>query len=317
MKALYLDQQVVLKEDYPVPVLVPNEALVKVLRAGICRTDLELTRGYMGFTGVMGHEFVGVVEQCRDKEWIGRRVAARINIACGECIYCYNNLASHCPSRSIIGIKGHDGCFAEYIAVPHTNLHLVPDPISDDEATFIEPLAACYQVLEQVHIHPNNTIIVLGAGKLGLLMAQVMKTHGNNVTLVAKHPEKLELAKKLGLKATLVSRVKDRSKNVIDCTGRPEGFRLAQELVIPRGRIILKSTFTEKSPIDAAAIVVNEIEVIGSRCGPFRPAINALERGQVNVRELISGRYPLSQGVEALRAAADPQALKILIDTQA
>jgi threonine dehydrogenase-like Zn-dependent dehydrogenase len=313
MRALFFDGQVILRDDCPRPEPRPTEALVKVVRAGICRTDLEITKGYMGFKGVMGHEFVGVVEKCHNRQWINRRVVSEINISCGECIFCRSNLSNHCPSRSVIGLKDRDGCFAEYIALPINNLHLVPDSVSDEEATFIEPVAACFEVLEQVHIHPKNNTVVLGAGKLGLLMAQVMKLHGNDVTIVAKHPEKLETAQQLGLKAYPASEVRERSKNVIDCTGTPEGFDLAQRLVIPRGRIILKSTFTAKAPIDPASIVVNEIEVVGSRCGPFRPAVNALQRKLVDIQPLISGRYPLSRGLKALDQAAESSSLKILL----
>lgn len=314
MKALYLDQEVTLRTDYPVPVPKPNEALIRVSAAGICRTDIEVLKGYMGFKGVLGHEFVGTVEKTQNKQWIGKRVTGTINITCGECIFCHNNMPNHCSDRKVIGLSGHDGCFAEYISLPIANLHLVPDEISDAEATFIEPLAACFQVLEQVHLHPNGNVVILGAGRLGLLMAQVMKLHGNEVSVVGKHPEKLAVARDLGLKAYLATEIRERSKTVIECTGRPEGLQLAQRLVIPRGRIILKSTYHQQTAVDISPFVVNEIELIGSRCGPFRPAINALERKYVNTSSLISGRFPLSQGLAALKAAADSANLKILLD---
>jgi threonine dehydrogenase-like Zn-dependent dehydrogenase len=292
----------------------PGDALVKVRLAGICRTDLEITRGYMQFTGVLGHEYVGMVAECRHREWVGRRVTGEINFSCGECPFCRSNMPSHCPARTVLGISGHDGCFAEYAAVPVTSLHLVPDEIADEEAVFVEPLAACFQVPEQVHLPPSGHIIVLGAGKLGLLMAQVVRLLCAEVTVAAKHPHQLALAGKLGLKAIAVDQIRERSKIIIDCTGSPEGFQLAQKLVVPRGTIILKSTFHQTAQVDIAPFVVNEISVIGSRCGPFQPAINALKNKLVQVRPLIAATCPLARGMEALQAANQSAALKILLD---
>jgi alcohol dehydrogenase len=314
MQAIYFDGQPQLKTDQPVPKPGPSEALVQVRLAGICRTDLEVTRGYMKFKGVMGHEFVGVVTESRNKQWVGQRVTSEINVSCGECVFCRNNMPGHCTARTVLGIDRRDGCFAEYVSVPAGNLHLVPDEVADEEAVFIEPLAACFQILEQEHLHPTGNVIVLGAGKLGLLAAQVVRLLCTEVTVAAKHPHQMELVQQLGLKAVAADKIRERSKVVIDCTGTPEGFQLAQKLVIPRGTIILKSTFHQAVPVDIAPFVVNEISVKGSRCGPFRPAINALKNKLVQVRPLIARTFPLAQGLEALQAADKPSTLKVLLD---
>lgn len=316
MKAYYMENDAAeLRTDYPDPLnQKPNHAVIKVSKAGICRTDLEITKGYMHFTGVLGHEFVGVVQECRDRQWIGRRVVSEINFSCGQCALCTNGLESHCPTRKVMGIKGHDGCLAEYISVPTAGLHLLPDTISDEEATFIEPLAACFEILEQIHLHPASNIVILGAGKLGLLAAQVIKTVCADVTIVAKHPEKLDLARQLGIKAFTSDQIQERSKTVIDCTGSPDGLQLAQKLVIPRGTIIMKSTYAHAAPVDITPLVVNEISLIGSRCGPFHPAINALKRKLVDVKPLISASYPLDKIDEAFEAAKLRNNFKILVD---
>ncbi len=325
MRALLLTEdgpQIV--EDYPVPTLQAGEALVRVRMAGICATDLELVKGYKGgFRGVLGHEFVGeVVDAIGEPRaaWVGRRVVGEINIGCGGCERCRRSEQKHCASRSALGIVGRDGAFADYVALPMANLHAVPPAIMDEAAVFTEPLAAALQLLEQIHIRPTMRVYVLGDGRLGQLVAQVMQTTGCDLTLIGRTRDKLAIAALRGIRTTTTASAdvlaEEAADVVVEVTGSPDGFALARRLVRPGGTLALKSTFAGAlADFDASALVVDEITLVGSRCGPFAPALELLRRKQVEPRPLISATYPLVQGVEALAHAAQRGVVKVLLTT--
>jgi threonine dehydrogenase-like Zn-dependent dehydrogenase len=288
-------------------------ALVKVHLAGICSTDLQILKGYMGFTGVPGHEFVGSVSE-GPSDWIGKRVVGEINFACGSCDYCRRDLGRHCPSRSVIGILNADGAFAEYLAVPAENLHAVPENISDEAAVFAEPLAAAFEILTQIQLDPGDEVLVLGDGKLGNLCAQVVRLTGAKVTALGKHADKLQLIKNAGVRTIDLSGWKPRVFDVVvEATGSASGFELALSAVRPRGTVILKSTIAGSHQLSLAPIVINEINVIGSRCGPFADALEALAAKRVSVTPLVEQIYSITDGVEALRQAGRTGARKILL----
>jgi len=315
MKALYFDGQIRLVEDYARPEPAEGEALVRVLEAGVCNTDLEIVKGYMDFRGVPGHEFVGVVEEAENPALAGRRVVGEINCPCGRCDLCQAGKERHCPNRTVLGIQGRDGAFAEYLSLPECNLHPVPDEISDDAAVFVEPLAAAFRILEQVTVRKDDTVIVLGDGKLGLLVAQAMRTKADRVVLVGRHEKKLGIARQFGVETYPEGDLaKTRVPLVVDCTGSRDGFREAIRLAEPEGTVVVKSTVAEESCLTVAPMVVNEITVVGSRCGPFAPALEALQRREVVVEPLVSGRYELDAGVEAFENAARRDMLKIIIE---
>ena len=319
----------VLERDYPMPVPVDGEALVHVLLAGICNTDLEITRGYLDFQGVPGHEFVGIVEEIYGNVpqeqygyLIGQRIVGEINAACHrpDCYYCQQNMPTHCPNRTTLGIVNRDGAFAEYLTLPLENLHLVPDTVSDEEAVFVEPLAANFEILEQVHIKPTDSVVVLGDGKMGQLAVQVLALSGCEVMMVGKHEEKLALAEKRGVHTYVLDDAERftledgrRVDLVVECTGSAQGLDLALRLVRPRGTVILKSTVADKSSLHLAPIVIDEIRVQGSRCGPFPPAIRALSQRKVDVLPLISARHSLDEGLDAFEHAGKKGVLKVLI----
>jgi threonine dehydrogenase-like Zn-dependent dehydrogenase len=313
MRALVLDDRVSVQESRPTPNPSDGEVLVRVLCAGICETDLQLIKGYMGFRGVLGHEFVGVAES---GPLAGRRVVGEINCACWKCETCRKGLNTHCPNRTVLGILNHDGAFADLIAVPQRNLHAVPDSLPDDIAVFTEPVAAALQIPAQVMVRPDDRIIVLGDGRLGNLCAQVLARLSNHVTVVGKHAQKLTLLKTLGLTTALVSDPLDeRSADiVVDCTGSDTGLPTALKLVRPRGTIALKTTVAGTQTLAWAPFVIDEVTLVGSRCGPFDRALSALERDEVSVKPLISERYDLSKGVEALERAQAKSVLKVLLD---
>ena len=316
MKALIYDGKVHLDKKHPVPERKPLEALIRVLKAGICRTDLEIIRGYLDFRGILGHEFVGEVKESPDPDLIGKRVVGEINVSCGKCIYCLQGLASHCKNRSVLGIKNKNGAFAEYVTLPIENIHPIPDSITDEEAIFVEPLAAAAQILDQVHIRPCDEVIILGEGKLGLLCAQVINMTGAHVLTVGKYPEKLEILRKRGLRTCFIDELdREKARIVVECTGSPSGLREAFKLVHPRGTIVLKSTYAERSKIDLSPIVINEINIVGSRCGNFPSAIRLLASKKIDVVSLISSRFPLERGLEALQAAEEKTSLKVILDT--
>jgi threonine dehydrogenase-like Zn-dependent dehydrogenase len=305
--------------DRPEPDLPPGFARVRVGWAGVCNTDLEIVRGYMGFRGVLGHEFVGVVEE-GPESWRGARVVGEINFACGRCESCRAGLGRHCPDRRVMGILGADGAFAEQVAVPVANLHRVPDGLDDAQAVFAEPLAAAFEILEQVHVAPGASCIVLGDGKLGLLAAQVLRGTGARVRVVGRRPERHALSRSLDLEPVALERFRpeaERADVVVEATGSPEGFPLAVAATRARGTLVLKSTVAERPAVDLAPIVIDEIHVVGSRCGPFAPALRALADGRVRVDPLVDARFPLERAPEALRRAAHPGAGKILIRASA
>lgn len=315
MRALVYDGQLKLVRDYLQPEPPPGEALVRVRLAGICNTDLEIVRGYMGFRGVLGHEFVGVVEECADESLIGQRVVGEINCYCGECPTCRAGAPTHCPNRTTLGIWGRDGAFADYLSLPVANLHTVPEALSDATAVFVEPLAAALEILEQVHVKPTDRVVVLGDGKLGLLVAQVLALTGCRLVVGGHHEEKLDILRQRGMKARLVSELpKEKADVVVDCTGHPDGFAAARELVKPRGTLVLKSTFHGDVQVNLSALVVDEITLVGSRCGPFAPALHLLERDLVDVESLISATYPLDEGLAAFERAQQKGVLKVLLD---
>ncbi len=313
MKALYLKDTLELKEMAS-PVPEEHEALIKVRMAGICNTDLELVKGYMGFQGVLGHEFVGVVEKSPTPEWMGKRVCGEINLGCGECNYCRRGWNRHCPNRTVLGILNKDGAFAEYVTLPVENLHAVPDAIPDKHAVFVEPLAAALEILEQVHIEPNHKVAVIGDGKLGLLICQVLRLTGCQLILIGKHNKKLTLAKSWGVETWQLEQFpEEKCDMVVEASGSPSGFSTAIGLVRPRGTIVLKSTYHGNLDLNAAPIVIDEINIIGSRCGPFEAAIRILEKGLVEVESLIDDMYPFSQALSAFARARERETLKILL----
>lgn len=317
MRAVVLDDngKVRLARNHPVPQLAPDECVIRVQTAGVCSTDLELVKGYMGFRGVIGHEFVGCVEQSADPQWVGARVVAEINCVCGQCDMCASGLRNHCRNRTVIGIAGRDGAFADRIAVPLRNCHRVPDSISDDEAVFIEPLAAALQVIAQVPVEPKTKVSVLGDGRLGLLVAQVLQARGCSPRLIGRHPRKLVFADKRSIPTVLADQVNPARADdlVVECTGKPAGLEMALRLVRPRGVIVLKSTYAAGEPVNLAPLVVDEVQLIGSRCGPFAEAIGVLARKEVDVLGLVSRRFKLDKAIDALAAAAKPENIKVLM----
>eukprot|EP00913_Durusdinium_trenchii_P023437 g22015.t1 len=310
MRALELrDQQVRFRDDYPAAIPADGEVRVRVLRAGVCETDLQLVQGYMDFQGVLGHEFVGIAET---GDYAGRRVVGEINCSCGQCEFCFSGQRNHCPHRSVLGILNHDGAFAEYVTVPEVNLHHVPDTLSTDVAVFTEPLAAALRIPQQIPLGTGRRIVVLGDGRLGNLCAQVLHARGHEVSVVGKHPEKLELLKQRGI-ATLFREdaAPERTADlVVDCTGSPTGLPEALPWVKPSGVIVLKTTVAADLQLSTAPIVIDEVAVIGSRCGPFDQALASLAAHEVDVESLISARFPFDDAVAALEQAARPGVLK-------
>jgi threonine dehydrogenase-like Zn-dependent dehydrogenase len=317
MRALVIDNGLRLDQRYPTPTPPQGEALVRVLQAGICNTDLELVRGYMNFTGVPGHEFVGVVERAAGREdLIGRRVAGEINAACGVCETCRANQPTHCPHRTTLGIDRRDGAFADYLTLPFENLHPLPDSVTNDQAVFVEPLAAACEILEQVKIHPTDRVAVIGDGKLGLLCAQVVALTGCHLIAIGRHAEKLQILQRRGIATrTEPGAIEPHSQDiVVEATGTPSGFEAARRLVRPRGTVVLKSTYQgEALPMNLTMIVVDEITLIGSRCGPFEPAIRLLANRLIDVESLIQARYSLNDGVAAFQHAAQKGMLKVMV----
>ena len=314
MRAVYLTgQNVSCRDDYPEPEAGPNDVIVRVIRAGICETDLQLMQGYMGFEGVLGHEFVGIAES---GSLAGQRVVGEINCSCFDCPTCRTGLPTHCPNRTVIGILNHDGAFADRIVVPQKNLHVVPDSLSTDVAVFVEPVAAAFQILRQQLVQPRQTVVVLGDGRLGNLCAQVLNNFGCNVTVVGKHESKLNVLRELGIATVLLDAAQPNRDTdiVVDCTGSPSGLPTALQFVRPWGKVVLKTTVAGEQTLALAPIVIDEVSVIGSRCGPFPDALAALAAGQVKVEPLISGRYSLNDGPEALRVTASQPVLKVLLD---
>ena len=313
MRAIVLDDQVTVVTGRATPIPAAGEVLVRVTRAGVCETDLQLIKGYMGFRGVLGHEFVGVAES---GPFAGRRVVGEINCACWNCDTCRKGLPTHCPNRTVLGILNHDGAFADVIAVPQRNLHIVPDALSDDVAVFTEPVAAAFQIPVQITIGRKDRIAVLGDGRLGNLCAQVLPSLSDHVLVIGKHPEKLAILSAMGIATMLLSdSMEERAFDiVVDCTGSESGLPTALRMVRPRGTIVLKTTVAGQQALAWAPFVIDEVTLVGSRCGPFDQALVALEQGHVKVEPLISERFDLSRGLDALARAQTKGILKVLID---
>lgn len=314
MRAVVLDSRVSCRTDYPDPRPADGECVIRVHLAGICATDLHLIDGYMNFCGVLGHEMVGTVER-GSPSWRGRRVVCEINCVCGRCDMCHSGLSNHCRKRTVMGIVGRDGAFADFVAMPERNLHLVPDSVSDEDAVFVEPLAAAYQVLAQCPIEPRMSVAVVGSGRLGILVAQVLAGTGCKLSVIGRSAAKLTLCEKRGIRTLHVDEVAPRRDHdvVVECSGSPDGLKLAMGLVRPRGTIVLKSTYAKKDAPNLAPVVIDEVRVIGSRCGPFGEALNALARQAVDVRSMITRELPLDQALAAFDLVRKPETLKILL----
>jgi threonine dehydrogenase-like Zn-dependent dehydrogenase len=318
--------------EKPLPKLRPGWALIRVRGAGICNTDVEILRGYHAFRGTPGHEFVGEVADVQSvsaslkKKWLGRRVVGEINVSCSAygyrpvCTFCRRGLKTHCACRTVLGIVAHDGAFAEYLALPLENLQALPDSVSDEQAVFVEPLAAACEILEQVNAKQFRDAAVLGDGKLAQLIARVLQTAVPRVVMYGKHEKKLALARRVGIKtkrvrgdASDLKRVKESYGLLVEATGSPTGFALAQQMTEPRGALVLKSTFHGAAPIETWPIVVKELTVVGSRCGPFAKAIALLRTGKVDPTQLITRRFPLNEAPAAIRFAQKSGAMKVLL----
>ncbi len=332
MRAIRFAESLSYDAAYSEPHPGNGECVVRVHLAGICATDHHIVRGYMGFSGVLGHEMVGTVVE-GSEAWIGKRVAGEINCVCRRCDLCQAGLSSHCRERTVMGIAGRDGCFADLVTLPERNLHEVPETISDEEAVFIEPLAAAYQVIQQVPIEPRTRIAVVGSGRLGLLIAQVLATTGCKLEVVGRNPKTLLFCEKKRIQSKSVDevRLKNDRDVVVECTGSPKGMGIALAMVRPRGTVVLKSTYAGKGTgarrhegteggeegggdgVDLAPMVVNEVTLLGSRCGPFSEAINALARRAVEVSSMVARVFPIERGLEAFEASADPANIKVLL----
>lgn len=319
MKAIVFDNGLKLDTNYPKPIPQKGEALIRVKLAGICNTDYEITKGYMGYKGVLGHEFVGIVEEVNgdDQFWVGKRVAAEISWGCNdpECEWCAKKNYRHCPNRHTIGIWKKDGCMAEYLTVPTNILFEIPENVPDEQAVFVEPLAAACEITEQLHIEPTAKVLVLGDGKLGLTTALTLNALNLDVLLVGKHQNKLDIAKAQGVETQLLSSFTPEKKYdvVVEATGSISGFETALALTKPRGVLVLKSTVAASKEFNLAPIVIDEITVLGSRCGQFSPALRLLESGKVDFSKLISGTYSFNDALEAFEKNKEKDTLKILL----
>ncbi|HRL10421.1 MAG TPA: alcohol dehydrogenase catalytic domain-containing protein [Aggregatilineales bacterium] len=314
MRALVYDGQLRLESHYPGPVPTGDQVLLKMRRAGICNTDLELVAGYMNFHGVLGHEFVAEVID-GPAEWLGQRVVGEINVTDGTCDLCQRGMPTQCRNRSTVGIFQHQGAFADQLALTARNLHVVPDAVSDDQAVFVEPLAAAFQILEQVKFAPSDRVVLIGAGKLGMLCAQAIKLTGADLTVIVRREAQAAMLHQWGIKTALqVDLPAARAQVVVDCTGTPEGFAAALDLIEPRGTIVLKSTYRGAPQADLTRIAVEELTVIGSRCGPFDVALRHLKAGLIDVEPLIEARYPFGEALYAMQHAARRGAMKVLLD---
>ena len=316
MRALTLRSGLEYCEQYPAPTPADGEAVVRVIQAGICATDLQLVQGYMGFQGVPGHEFVGIVQEApHHTDLIGKRVVGEINAACRACPVCQAGRPTHCPHRTTLGIDRRDGAFADFLSLPVENLYPLPDEITNDQAVFTEPLAAACQILEQVPIDPTDRILVIGDGKLGLLCAQVLHRTPCRLTVLGHHPEKLQILAARGIDTNQApASLSPGFDIVVEATGTAGGFKLACEYVRPRGTIVLKSTYHGQTAVDMTALVVHEITVVGSRCGPFPTAISLLRENAIDVQSLIHKRFPLEQATDAFEHAATKGVLKVILE---
>jgi threonine dehydrogenase-like Zn-dependent dehydrogenase len=314
MQALWLENQKISMRDISKP-NKPNEALIRIRKAGICSTDLELVKGYYPFTGVLGHEFVGEVIESPDKSWIGQRVVGEINAACGKCEQCVNGRPTHCENRTVLGITNRDGVFADYTTLPVENLHRVPDSIPDEAAVFTEPLAAALEIQQQTQIKPTDRVLLIGAGRLGQLIAQTLSLSGCDLRVVARHSHQQELLTERGIRSITENEIQPwRWDIVVEATGSSSGFNLARKAIRPRGTLVMKSTYKGDMTVNFSSIVVDELTILGSRCGPFEPALRLLQKGEVDPTVLIANRFKLSEAVKAFEEAARRGMLKVLLE---
>lgn len=314
MRALWLEEQKLrIRDDLLLPEAAAGEALIRVVAAGVCNTDLELTRGYYPYRGIPGHEFVGIVEKGREN-LVGRRVVGEINAACHRCGPCRSGRPTHCDERTVLGIKDRNGAFAEYLTLPVENLHLVPDELPTEIAVFTEPLAAALEIQEQVEISKDDRVLIVGAGKLGQLIARTLSLIGCDLTVVARRPAAIALLRACGIRTIAPEEIAARAFDVaVECSGDPAGFDAARNALRARGTLVMKSTYAGELTVNASALVVDEITLVGSRCGPFAPALRMLADGRVDPRPLIETTFPLQSAVEAFARAQQPGALKVLV----
>ena len=314
MNALWLEDHKISLRDISRPQM-PNEALIKIHKAGICSTDLELVKGYYPYTGVIGHEFVGEVIEAEDVSWIGQRVVGDINVVCGQCEQCLNGRPTHCEHRTVLGIVNRDGTFAEYTTLPIANLHRVPDSVPDEMAVFTEPLAAALEIQDQIQIKPTDRVLLVGAGRLGQLIAQTLALTGCDLRVVARHPHQQILLKARGIRTITEEEIQPwRWDIVVEATGSPDGFSLARRAIRPRGTMVLKSTYKGDMSVNFSSVVVDEINLVGSRCGPFEPALRLMEARQVDPTVLIAAEFNLGEALKAFERAAETGVLKVLVE---
>lgn len=314
MQALWLENQKIAMRDVHQP-MKPDEALIRIRKAGICSTDLELVKGYYPYAGILGHEFVGDVIDAPDKTWIGKRVVGEINAACGTCEQCRANRPTHCENRTVLGITNRDGVFAEYTTLPIENLHRVPDSVTDEQAVFTEPLAAALEIQQQIQIKPTDRVLLIGAGRLGQLIAQTLSLTGCDLRALARHSNQQKLLKDRGIRLIAEYEIQSRRWDiVVEATGSSDGFNLARKAIRPRGTLVMKSTYKGEMDVNFSSIVVDEITILGSRCGPFGPALRLLEKHEVDPAVLIAERFKLNEAVKAFEKATQPGVLKVLLE---
>ena len=314
MKAVYFNgTKIIFDKNYLEP--KSDEALVRVRLAGICGTDLEILQGYMKYDGILGHEFVGIVEKSHNAALIGKRVVGEINTGCDKCNFCEKGMQRHCPNRTVLGILKRDGVFAEFLSLPEKNLHVIPDSITDEQAVFIEPLAAAFEIKEQISLESHWSIAMVGDGRLAQLIIQVLKLSCPNITCFGRHKNKLQNLVNNGIKIKIGIEPSDKQSFdlVVEATGNNSGFLDTMQLIKPRGTVVLKSTIASRENLDLTPIVVNEITLIGSRCGLFKPAIDALATGIVSVDSMIDSTFPLEEFSEAIEYAKKPDTLKVFL----
>ena len=313
MNALWLENNVISLRKVPGP-QKPNEALIRIRKAGICSTDLELVKGYYPYTGVLGHEFVGDVVEADDASWIGQRVVGDINAVCNQCEQCLNGRPTHCENRTVLGIANRDGVFAEYTTLPLSNLHRVPASIPDEMAVFTEPLAAALEIQEQIQIKPTDRVLLVGAGRLGQLIAQTLSLTGCDLRVVARHKHQQNLLTARGIRVISEEEIQPwRWDIVVEATGSPGGFALARKAIRPRGTLVLKSTYKGEMSVNFSSIVVDEVNIVGSRCGPFEPALRLMASKQVDPTVLIDSEFTLGEALKAFEHAAETGVLKVLV----
>jgi len=313
MHALWLENNQISLREVSQP-RKPNEALIKIRRAGICSTDLELVKGYYPYMGIPGHEFVGDVIEAEDAAWVGQRVVGEINAVCNECEQCLSGRPTHCESRTVLGIVNRDGTFAEYTTLPLANLHRVPASVPDEMAVFTEPLAAALEIQQQVQVKPTDRVLLVGAGRLGQLIAQTLSLTGCDLRVVVRHKHQQDLLTERGIRIISEEEIRPwRWDIVVEATGSPSGFSLARQAIRPRGTLVLKSTYKGEMNVDFSSIVVDEINIIGSRCGPFEPALRLMESKQVDPTVLIDSEFSLGEALKAFEHASETGVLKVLI----